>query len=74
MRNPEAMSIRRVTANLPADLLQKATELTGAGITETLVEGLESILKKEALTKAKKLQGKIRILADEGRKDGATGK
>jgi hypothetical protein len=68
------MTTRRVTANLPADLLQKATELTGAGITETLVEGLESILKKETLTKAKKLQGKIRIFADGGRKDGATGK
>lgn len=68
------MSTRRVTANLPADLLQRAIELTGAGITETLVEGLESILKKETLTKAKKLQGKIRILADEGRKDGTAGK
>jgi hypothetical protein len=68
------MSTRRVTANLPAELLQKATELTGSGITETLVEGLESLLKKETLTKAKKLQGKIRIQADEGRKDGNAGK
>jgi hypothetical protein len=68
------MLTRRVTANLPADLLRRATELTGAGITETLVAGLESILKKETLTKAKRLQGKIRILADEGRKDGPAGK
>lgn len=68
------MSTRRVTANLPADLLQRATELTGAGITETLVEGLETLLKKETLAKAKKLQGRIRIQADEGRKDGNAGK
>lgn len=68
------MSTRRVTANLPTELLEKAIELTGSGITETLVEGLQSLLKKETLTKAKRLQGKIRIQADEGRKDGATGK
>jgi hypothetical protein len=31
---------RRVTANLPADLLEDALEATGQGITETLAEGI----------------------------------
>jgi hypothetical protein len=61
------MEIRRITANLPADLLEKAQAATGQGITETLVEGLQAILRKSALEKAKRLQGKILLAEDEGR-------
>ena len=61
------MPTKRVTANLPAELLEKALLLTGQGITETLVEGLEAILKREVLERAKKLQGKIRLEEDGGR-------
>lgn len=68
------MNSKRITANLPADLLEKALELTGAGITETLVEGLEALLKRGTLEKARRLQGKILIREDEGRKNGAAGK
>ena len=35
------MTTRRVTANLPKDLLRIAQEVTGKGITETIVEGLD---------------------------------
>ncbi len=34
------MTARRVTANLPADLLDAAMEVTGKGITDTLIDGL----------------------------------
>jgi hypothetical protein len=37
---------RRVTANLPEDLLDKAMDYTGKGITETLVEGLEQLRRR----------------------------
>lgn len=70
MRNKAVMPTRRITANLPSDLLEKALTLTGQGITETLVAGLEAILKREVLERAKKLQGKIHLEEDGGRKNG----
>ena len=47
--------IRRVTANLPAHLLEDACRTTGKGITETLVRGLELVRRSRALEKARAL-------------------
>lgn len=62
--------IRRITANLPAQLLAKAQELSGQGITETLVQGLELICRKEALEVARRLRGHVRLVVDGGRERG----
>ena len=56
--------IRRVTANLPAKLLRKACEVTGKGVTDTLVEGLEMVRRRAAAAKLKELRGKIRLDID----------
>jgi len=53
--------VRRITANLPGDLLQEATTITGVGITETLVEGLQMLRRRRAFTKAAALRGKIHL-------------
>lgn len=58
------MTARRITANLPADLLDSALETTGKGITETLVQGLELVRRSRAWRKAQALKGKIRIELD----------
>ena len=55
---------RRVTANLPEDLLQDAREVTGKGITETLVEGLKLLKRSRALAKAMALKGRLRLKVD----------
>jgi hypothetical protein len=55
---------RRVTANLPIDLLDRARRATGKGITETLVEGLELVRRASAASKARALRGKLRIELD----------
>lgn len=55
------MNTRRVTANLPAELLQKAMETTGEGITETIVEGLEQLRKRRFAQKALALRGKLHL-------------
>ncbi len=55
---------RRVTANLPADLLAEATKTTGKGITETLVLGLEMVRRSGAAAKADQLKGKLRLDID----------
>jgi hypothetical protein len=57
-------SVRRITANLPADLLDAAMEVTGRGITETLVEGLERVARRRAYEKVMALRGKVHLAID----------
>ena len=56
--------VKRVTANLPQDLLEGAMEVTGKGITETLIEGLERVRRSRAYEKAMALKGKIKLDID----------
>jgi len=56
--------MRRVTANLPADLLDGALKSTGKGITETLVEGLEQVKRRGAYERLLALRGKVRLKID----------
>jgi hypothetical protein len=58
------MDSRRITANLPADLLEQAMRATGRGITETLVEGLERLKRADAYRKAMALKGKVQVAVD----------
>jgi hypothetical protein len=55
---------KRITANLPADLLEQAMEVTGKGITETLIEGLRRVRRERAFDKAQALRGKISLRID----------
>ncbi len=55
---------RRVTANLPEDLLDAACEVTGEGITETLVRGLTMVRRAAAASRARSLRGKLRLDVD----------
>ena len=55
---------RRVTANLPTDLLEAAMEATGRGITETLVEGLEQVQRRRFYDRAIALRGKLKLTID----------
>jgi hypothetical protein len=58
------MRARRVTANLPEQLLEEAMEVTGKGITETLVEGLRLVRRARAYDKAMALRGKVALSID----------
>jgi hypothetical protein len=59
-------AIKRVTVNLPAQLLQDAEAVTGRGITETLVEGLRLIARRRAHAKALALRGRLDLDIDVG--------
>jgi hypothetical protein len=59
--------MKRITANLPAELLEKAQAITGLSITETLTRGLELICQSEAQVIAKKIKGNVRLHVDGGR-------
>jgi hypothetical protein len=56
--------IRRITANLPADLLHDAMAVTGKGITETIVEGLTRVRRGRAYRKAIALKGHLAVTVD----------
>jgi len=55
---------RRVTANLPIKLVADACQVTGLGITETLVTGLERVKRSAAAAKARALKGKLHLTID----------
>lgn len=55
---------RRITANLPEDLLNEATRVTGKGITETIIAGLELVRRSRAHAKAAALRGKLQLDVD----------
>jgi len=55
---------RRITANLPEDLLDDAMKVTGKGITDTLVAGLRLVRRARAYEKAMALRGKIHLDVD----------
>ena len=50
---------RKVTVNIPADILEEATRLTGKGITLTIVEGLQEIQRRARRSALRKLKGKV---------------
>ncbi len=58
------MNTRRVTANLPADLVEEACRTTGKGITDTLVQGLLLVRRSGAARIAARLKGKLRLNID----------
>ena len=59
-------TVRRITANLPQELLEDAMGVTGKGITETLVEGLQLVRQTRAYEKALALRGKLKLRIDLG--------
>ena len=55
---------RKVTVQLPADLLKDAQEYTGEGITPTIRRGLEQLRHAAACEGLLKLRGKVRFSLD----------
>ena len=64
MNHRAVLETRRVTANLPIKLINDACQVTGKGITETLVAGLERVRRSAAAAKARALKGKLRLAID----------
>jgi hypothetical protein len=56
--------IKRISANIPEDLLKEACLITGSTLTETLIQGLILVKRAGAFEKAKALQGKLSIKID----------
>jgi hypothetical protein len=53
------MGVKKITVNVPDALLESARRVTGLGITETIIEGLQEIERREKRRALAKLKGKI---------------
>jgi hypothetical protein len=59
-----AGKLRKVTVNLPAELLDDAVRITAKGITPTIVEGLRELRRREQRSALRALRGKVRFDLD----------
>jgi len=52
---------RKITVEVPPELLEKAQEATGSGITQTVRAGLELVAASQAYARLRQLRGKVRF-------------
>jgi hypothetical protein len=52
---------KKVTVNLPAEVLARARKITGKGITETIVEALSELERSRERQALRSLRGRIRF-------------
>ena len=55
---------RKITVNVPVDVLDDATRATGKGVTATVIEGLTELRKREMRSALRRLKGKVRFDLD----------
>lgn len=56
--------MRKITVEVPAELLEKAQEQTGHGVSETVREGLELLRRRSAFQRLRELRGKVKFDID----------
>jgi hypothetical protein len=52
---------RKITLEVPADLLERAQRASGTGITQTVRTGLQLVAASQAYERLRKLRGKVRF-------------
>ena len=58
------MTTRKITIIVDRDLLQRAQERTGKGVTATIRQGLEAMAATAAYERLRTLRGKVRFSVD----------
>jgi hypothetical protein len=56
--------VRKITVNVPVEVLDNATRVTGKGVTLTVVEGLREIERRAKRSALRGLRGRIRFKLD----------
>ena len=64
------MAIQKVTVHIDRDLLRRARERTGEGVSVTIRQGLEIVAASEAYDRLRALRGKVKLLFYPGREVG----
>jgi len=52
---------RKITVEVPPELLEKAQRASGSGITQTVRTGLQLVAASEAYARLRKLRGRVRF-------------
>jgi hypothetical protein len=52
---------RKVTVEVPAELLDKAQQASGSGITQTIRTGLQLVAASRAYARLRQMRGKVRF-------------
>jgi hypothetical protein len=52
---------RKITVEVPPELLEKAQRASGSGITETVRTGLQLVAASQAYARLRQLRGKVRF-------------
>jgi hypothetical protein len=52
---------RKITVEIPSDLLEKAQQATGTGITQTIRAGLQLVAASRTYARLRRLRGKVRF-------------
>jgi hypothetical protein len=52
---------RKITVEVPSELLEKAQRATGSGITQTVRTGLQLVAASQAYARLRRLRGKVRF-------------
>jgi hypothetical protein len=55
---------RKITVHVPEDLLKRALESSGKGLTVTVRQGLELVAAGRAFQELRRLRGKVRFSVD----------
>lgn len=55
---------RKVTVNVPSQVLERARAITGCGVTETIVQGLLELDRQHKRTALRALRGRVRFDLD----------
>lgn len=57
-------AVQKITLEIPEDLLRRAREATGEGITATVRRGLELLAKQHVYDELRKLRGRFKFTLD----------
>jgi len=52
---------RKITIEVPSELLEKAQRASGSGVTQTVRTGLELVAASQAYARLRQLRGKVRF-------------
>ena len=55
---------RKITVEIPSELLRKAQKSTGAGVTATIRRGLELVAASRAYEELRRLRGRVKFSVD----------
>ena len=60
-RSLSSMTERKITVDVPPELLEKAQRASGTGITQTVRTGLELVAASRTYARLRQLRGKVRF-------------